>query len=199
MDGVFNAVHHARYIRAAFEVLGSAPESVIDFGFGTGHLLAAVGKELAAYRVSGIEPSPVMFGEGSRRVTEAVAPLKRLALEQVDLASWCARPDHAKRRFELGLCTSVLQYLTDEELEAVIPVLAERVKWLYFTVPTTTELRWMREDDDFVDRWAIERTREDWRAWVRPHFEVVGLRLLESRSRVELDRTPFTDHLYRGW
>lgn len=42
--------------------------------------------------------------------------------------------------FDLGCCTSVFQYLTEPQLAFIIPVLAERCRFLYLTVPTDIEL-----------------------------------------------------------
>ena len=98
------------------------------------------------------------------------------------------------------MCTSVLQYLDDDELELVVPTLARRVKYLYLTVPSATELDHQEQVEQFYDRWAIRRSRQVWREWIGPHFVVVGARLLESRYNVETSRSPFTDHLFRhGW
>ncbi len=198
MDGVFNAAEHARYIRASFEVLGTIPNSVADFGFGTGHMLAAVVRELKPYKIGGIEPSAVVFSSGKALIEQAAAPTNS-ALTQTDLSSWCELNDHARHRYQLGLCMSVLQYLNDGELQQVLPVLARRLKWLYLTVPTAEEARWMKAREGFDDAYAIERTQAELREWLRPHFEPVSARILESRVTLEASDSPFTDHLFRGW
>lgn len=195
MDGIGNAEAHARFLKASFDVVLEEPSSVVDLGFGLGHLFEAVLHAFQPYKAVGIDASPVAHAAVARRV---VPPARtKLSWEQVDLATWCARPDHPKRRFDLGVCTSVLQYLSDDEVEAVVPVLAQRVKWLYLTVPTSTELVWQRTREDFVDAWAHDRPRAFYRDAIAPHFVGVGARLLESRVLVDEADSPFTDHLYR--
>jgi hypothetical protein len=195
MDGVHNAVAHATFLRASFDVVLGEVHSVVDLGFGLGFVFQAVLEAFAPYKALGIEPSPPAFLAAQARLKPPERT--KLRLEQVDLASWCARPDSTKTRFDLGVCTSVLQYLGDEELEAVIPVLARRVRYLYLTVPTAEEFEQQARDEQFVDPWAVQRPRSEWRALLGPHFTAVGARLLESRHAVQETDSRFTDHLYR--
>jgi hypothetical protein len=195
MDGVHNAAAHAAFLRASFDVVLGEVHSVVDLGFGLGYLFQEVLTAFSPYRALGIEPSPPAFAEARARLH---APERtRLKLEQVDLASWCARADSAKTRFDLGVCTSVLQYLDDEELDLVIPTLARRLRFLYLTVPTEEEYEHQAREEQFVDPWAVHRSRAEWRALIGPHFTVVGARLLESRHVSDRGASRFTDDLFR--
>jgi hypothetical protein len=197
MDGVANAVPHATYLKSSFDVAMQSVESIADFGFGLGHLFEAVLKAFQPYKALGIEPSVPAFEAVRFRL---VPPTRtNLKLETVDLVSWCRRPDHPKLRHELGLCTSVFQYLTDDELIEIVPVLARRLQWLYFAVPTEAEYDRLVVDTGFQDPWAIRRPVGWYRELLSPHFERVGQRLLESRVNVPEARSPFVEELFRGW
>ncbi len=196
IDCVYNASAHARFLAASFEVVAQPIASVVDLGFGLGFLFAEVLALLEPYKAAGIEPSAHAFAEGSRRVRAAREA--RVDLEQIDLVGWCSHSEHPRRRFDLGICTSVLQYLEDDELAVVLPVLARRLKYLYVTVPTSAELDDMADRLDFVDHYAISRSRETWRSLLGRHFTLVGARLMESRERLE-GPSVFSDDLYRGW
>jgi hypothetical protein len=93
----------------------------------------------------------------------------------------------------------VLQYLSDAECEEVVPVLAGRVRWLYLSVPTEVEYARLQRDLDFADPWAHVRPKAWYRDLLAPHFDRVGLRLLESRVGSPADESPFTEELFRGW
>lgn len=195
MDGVFNAHAHARYARAAFDVIGEEIASIVDLGFGMGHLFTAVLEVFDPYKALGIEPSPVGFAALAGR---PLGPRPdKVRLEQIDLASWSLRPDTSKDRYDLAICTSVLQYLTDDELEILLPVVSRRAKYLYLTVPTEREREDQARHEAYVDTWAYVRTRQEWRTWLAPHFISVGGRLLESRHSPSRDRSLFTDDLFR--
>lgn len=197
MDGVVNAKAHAAYLKASFDVVMQPVRSVVDLGFGLGHVLREVLDAFRPAKALGIEPSAPAF-ESVRFADLAPAgvPLK---LERLDLLSWCRRPNHPSNRFDLGVCTGVWQYLTDDELEQVVPALATRLRWLYLTVPTDVEFGWQARDEDFVDPYATHRSRGWYRELLSPVWVPVGARLLESRLALSEDDSPFTDHLFRGW
>lgn len=196
MDGIGNAEAHARYLRASFDVVLQPVRSVADFGFGMGRVFEAVLAAFEPFKALGIEPSPVVYDNAASRTL--CGEKTNLALERTDLLTWCRKPDHARLRFDLGVCTSVWQYLDDASLEEVVPVLARRVRWLYLTVPTAEELEQQRADG-FHDRYAIGRPRRWYIDLLAPHFTRVGARLVESRERVEEAESPFTDQLFRDW
>lgn len=197
MDGVTNASSHAAYLKGSFGVVLAEVRSVADFGFGMGHMFEAVLEAFQPFKALGIEPSPSVYEAVRFRNLDRHAT--RLVLENTDLASWCRRPDHPRLRFDLGVCTGVLQYLTEAELDLVVPVLSQRLKWLYLNVPTDEEFDRMAADTGFEDPWAIRRPLAYYTDLLRPHFDRVGTRLLESRVNVDERESPFTDLLFRGW
>ncbi|CAH0991535.1 hypothetical protein SIN8267_01643 [Sinobacterium norvegicum] len=191
MDGMYNARDHAHYLKAVFALDQIAIRSIADFGFGPGHLFSAALDTFKPYRSLGLEPSASAF-------IKAQTVLKRYQpqLLQTDLASWC-RDSSQHKRFDLGICTSVLQYLNDQELAAVIPTLALRVKYLYLTVPTAAEQQRFVEEYQFVDQYAYSRTRQQYRELLSPHFTVVSSRLLESKQFYNDQTSDFTEDLFR--
>lgn len=199
MDGIFNADRHAAYLEACLNLEFVHVESIIDFGYGLGHLFRTMLETFLPARAYGLEPSRYAFRQAARR---GLGPIESMKLELVneDLETWAAREGKRRRArpYDLGLCTSVLQYVPDASLERVLPVMARRVKYLYLTVPTDVELRRQVEEEGFRDRHALHRSRERYRALISPHFTVVSARLLESRTFHDEETTPFSDLFFRG-
>lgn len=195
MDGVVNAEAHAAYVKASFDVVMAAPVSLADFGFGLGRMFQAMIDALRPRRAYGLEPSPTAFEAGRHHLRTPRGT--RLVLEPLDLSAWCGLPDDPARDFDLGVCASVLQYLPDADVGVVLDTLARRCTWLYLSVPTAEEQARLRADYGFQDPWAHVRPRTWYLEQLAPHFEVVGARLLESRSRRGWSESPFTDHLFR--
>ena len=199
MDGVANATGHALYCKSFLELEQISVDSVIDFGFGLGHLFEAFLRILRPRRAEGIEPSPSAFQKVSSR---QIAPSARtsLKLRPLDLVAWAEHISKLKRRprrFELGICTSVFQYLSQKQIELVLPVMAQQVHYLYFSVPTVTEIERQEREFHFRDAYAFERDQSTYLKWLSPHFTVVGCRILESKYYFTTDNTVCSDHLFR--
>lgn len=194
MDGIGNVEQHVGYIKNLFGMEYIDISSIIDLGFGLGHLFEALLKEFIPYKAHGIEPSEYAFNIVKDRDISPVESTK-LKLEQIDIVNWCKK--NQNKRFDLGICTSVFQYLSDEELEFCLPILAQRLKYLYLTVPTDKELDRQVEDLEFKDRYAIRRSRTKYQKLIRKHFTIVSSRVLESKVHFDEETTLFTDLLYR--
>ncbi len=199
MDGIANASQHALYLKALFDVEFVDISSIIDFGFGLGYLFEEVLKTFIPYRAEGIEPSSFAFNEVLER---SISPAEstRLKLRCIDLMTWSnnlSRQKKKGKRFDLGICTSVFQYLTDEEIEKVLPTMANQVRYLYFSVPTKRELERQGEELDFEDKYAIRRSQRKYLRMLKPHFTFIGSRVLESKVYFDEDNTLFTDLLFR--
>lgn len=194
MDGIGNAKEHAAYLKNVFDLDYIDISSVIDFGFGLGHFFEEVLKVFIPYKVYGLEPSLYPYQEVLKR---GIAPVEstKLKLENIDLYSWCNKK--SIKRFDLGICTSVFQYLSEEEIEFVLPIMAERVKYLYFTVPTDKELDSQIEVMKFKDEYAIRRSRTKYQKLLRKHFTFISSRVLESKVHFDETNTFFTDLLFR--
>ncbi len=198
MDGIVNAAQHAKYMAAFFALDYVDISSVIDLGFGLGHLFEEVLKEFMPYKAMGIEPSEYAFNLVKDR---GVSPCDstKLILKQWDLVKWAESVNKKEKSkwYDLGICTSVFQYLTDKELKAVIPIMAKQMKYLYLSVPTDFELKRQVEDLEFEDRYAIHRTKEEYLKLLNPHFTIIGSRILESKAHFDEESTFFTDYLFR--
>ena len=195
VDGVGNAQAHADYLRALFFLDTAYVGSIADFGFGLGHLLRAVTDVFSPQRVLGIEPSRYAFEQLSKADLHTTD--RQVRLLQTDLLSWCLQPDDGFSFFDLGLCSSVLQYLSDDELTQVVPILAKRLKWLYLTVPTDDSYAAMNAQSGFSDRFATPRSAQTYHALLRPHFDIVSSRLLESKRFARGGDSPFSEALFR--
>ncbi len=197
MDGIANAFEHAQYIKYLFGIEFIDISSVIDLGFGMGHLFEEILKTFIPYRAHGIEPSKHPYELVKARDIRPVDSTK-LTLENVDLVRWAQKSGKKyERRFDLGICTSVFQYLSEEEIDIVLPVIAKRVKYLYFSVPTNKELDRQVEDLEFHDEYALRRSRTWYQRKLRKYFTFVSMRVLESKEHFSEEDSHFTDLLFR--
>ncbi len=197
MDGIYDARRRAVALKAIFDAEYVEIGSLIDFGFGLGHLFREMVDVFLPYTAVGIEPSRYVFDQLTQQQLTAVESVD-VTLLPMTLLAWCR--DESQRPtepFDLGICTSVIQYMSDPELKEVIPVLAQRLKYLYLTVPTDVEFRYQREVVDFTDKYAISRSQEEYLELLRGHFTIVGNRVLESNVHFDVNTTFFADLFYR--
>lgn len=195
MDGIFNAREQAAYtyhmLRSEFVEIGS----IVDLGFGLGHLFEAMMAAFVPHTAVGIEPSAHAFHTVKRRSISPVSSTE-LSLYQTDLLTWCTT-EEGQKPFDLGICSSVFQYLTDPEMHAILPLLARRVRYLYFSVPTDVELAYQKKHLGLDDTYAFSRTKEVYREALRPHFTIISKRIVESKVHFDFRNTAFDDDLFR--
>lgn len=206
MDNVGNRKLHLNYIKSFLALEYTDISSLADYGFGLGFLFLEALKTFKPYRAYGLEPSETAYLPGEKRLKKFQVeklPSMKLKLEKIDLLDW-ARNHKLERKnnpkikaYDLGLCTSVFQYLSDDEISLVAEELAHANKILYFSVPTDNELKKQREEVEFTDRFAIRRSREKYIELLSPFFTFVGNRFLESKIHYNEDSTPFSELLFR--
>lgn len=195
MDGIFNAKEYAQATRQLFVDERIHVSQLVALGFGLGHLFREMLVAFHPYEAVGIEPSAHAFH--SVKPAQLRAGLHtQLTLEQTDLVSWCDLPP-PQEPFDLGLCSSVFQYLADEEIEMALPVMARRIKYLFFSVPTDIELAFQAKHLDLDDTYAFSRPKERYLEWLSDHFTIVSRRILESKVHFNLRNSPFNDDLFR--
>lgn len=197
MDGIGNAKQHVDFMQATFALEHIDISSIIDLGFGYGHLFQKAMKAFIPYKACGIEPSTFAFEKASQRKLKPVESTT-LKLYNESLDQWCARADSSQNQFDLGICTSVFQYLTNEQLDFIIPTMSRRIKYLYLTVPTDKELDKQVTDLDFYDRYALKRPRSFYHKKMKGHFVNVGNKVWESQFYFDEETTFFSDLVYRG-
>ncbi len=197
MDCIGNAKQHVNYMKAVFELEHIDISSVIDFGFGYGYLFQKVLKTFIPFKACGIEPSSFAFKKASKRKLKPVESTN-LKLYQESLEQWCQRSDSGQNQYDLGICTSVFQYLTNEQLDFIIPILSRRVKYLYLTVPTDKELGKQVSDLDFYDRFALKRPRDFYFKKMKSYFTNVSSKVWESNFYFNEETTFFSDLVYRN-
>ena len=196
MDCIGNATEHAKYLKSVFALEHIDISSIIDFGFGLGHLFQKTMKTFLPYKACGIEPSSYAFEKATKRKLKPVESTK-LKLYQESIEQWCGRSDSSKNQYDLGICTSVFQYLTNEQLDFIIPILSQRVKYLYLTVPTDKELDKQVSELDFYDRFALKRPRDFYYKKMKGHFTCVSNKVWESNFYFNEETTFFSDLVYR--
>ncbi len=196
MDGIGNRKQHVQYVKSIFELEYVDINSIIDFGFGLGKLFESFVKEFKPYKAFGLEPSKYIFNKMDVKRLQ-VSPNMKISLKNTDLLSWARMQKKGSRYFDLGVCTSVFQYIDSESLLEIIPVLAQKVKYLYLTVPTDKELKRQVCDLDFFDRYALRRSKTFYYKILKNNFTFISSRLLESKTHFHEKNTNFTDLLYR--
>lgn len=187
IDGIGNVKDHSRYVSAYFNIEGVKVRSLVDLGFGTGKLFKEMVKTFRPKRALGLEPSTHIYRRF--RAPEGVRT------EHTDIVSWCRRP--CRGTFDLGLCTSVLQYLSDAEIKEALPVMAARIRHLYLTVPTDVEYERQKSELQFADPYAKIRSQKQYLKLLKPHFTIISNRMLESKLFYTQETTPFSDLLFR--
>ncbi len=202
MDNIGNRKLHLDYLKSFLALEFFDVSSIVDFGFGLGHLFEDALLDFRPYRAYGIEPSESVYSSTSKRIQKTIekkCPTINLNLAKMDLVTWAKKNQELKKpkAFDLGICTSVFQYLTDEEIRLVIAEMAKSVKVLYFSVPTDIELKRQREEVEFFDQYAISRSREKYLKFISPHFTFVSNRILESKYHFNENDTCFSDLLFR--
>jgi len=192
MDGVFNARNHALYLKNFFDLEDVEVKSMIDLGHGLGYLLREFYKTFSPQTAWGIEPSEHAFSQ-----SEKLLRPYDIKLENTDLLSWTKKKWRGKKAIDLGICTGVIHYLPEEEIKKILPVLAKRIRYLYFSVPTNKELDRQISEMDFFDPYAKRRSKSKYLNLLRPHFTIVSSRVLESKYFYSDENTRFTDLLFR--
>ncbi len=197
MDAVCNAKEHIDALKALLTLQEIEIEKLADFGFGLGHLFTYALKKFSPELALGLEPSLPAFKKIKKKIGE-VSTVKDLILLPEDLLTWCQK-DRPKKQmsFDLGICNSVFQYLPSDDLKKIVPILSQRVKFLYFSVPTDLELRRLKKEFDFVDPYALERSRDWYYDLLKPYFTFVSFRLLESKHFFNEQNSSFSDFIFR--
>ncbi len=195
MDNIGNAKEHALYLKSLFQLDYIDVSSIIDYGAGLGVLFKEMLKAFIPYKTIGIEPSPYAFNILKKEKLTDISSMKIKLLNQ-DLKTFCLK-NHSMKSFDLGICTSVFQYLSEDEIEICLPVMARQVKYLYFSVPTNKEFKRQVEDLDFKDEFAIHRSRSWYQKKIKKHFTFISARVLESRHFFSEETTHFTDLIFR--
>jgi len=199
MDNIGNAYEHAQYLKSLFHLEEVAINSIMDFGFGLGHLSLAMGEIFRPRFFYGIEPSLFAYRESLKMfaASSKLYVFKPEQFKQMDLATWAKKSKAKDPVMDLGLCTSVFQYLQDEEIPGIVEAMALKVRYLYFSVPTINEFKRQKEEYDFFDEYAIHRPCDFYRTEMLKHFTIVGNRLLESKVHHNFSTSPFREEFYR--
>ena len=191
MDCIGNVEEHMNYLKSLFDLELIEIKSLVDFGFGQGHMLRGALEAFRPRKSLGIEPSlrPFLEMEAWNKKSE-----NQLTLKRVGVLTWLLKN---KGKFDLGLCNSVFQYISTSNLKKVVPLMAKRVRYLYLTVPTDKELDNQVKEHRFTDSFALKRSRRTYQQILKKDFTFISSRLLESKSFFDEENTHFSNLLYR--
>lgn len=195
MDGVYNAKEHLIYIKSIFDLEEVTIKSIVDLGFGLGHIFEQIPHYLKPYKLVGVEPSLSAFNQVSIK-SEVLQGIK-FRLYNETIQDWIGRKDRFNQQFDLGICNSVLQYLCDDELSETLDGLAQKVKYLYLSIPTNIEYKRQREEFGFVDQYAYKRSKSFYMKLLKKNYTIVSSRLLESKVYFDDRSSNFSEYLFR--
>ncbi len=193
MDGVANAFLHAKYLSTTFRLEGIKIQSLVDLGFGLGFMFEEMVKAFRPKDCQGIEPSRYAFSKAKKRYIKN-KKMEGVSLYNADLLTWCRKEN--QKKFDLGICSSVFQYIDSKDLEICLPILSKRFKYLYLTVPTDKELDRQTVDLEFTDKYALRRPKSFYIELIGAHFNFISSRLVESKYYFDEDNTHFTELLF---
>ena len=191
IDGVFNAKHHARYCKTFFELFDCPSRSIGDFGYGLGDLLREFVKVFRPERIIGTEPSEEAF----QKLTGENWPLSAaVAFYPHTIQDF---PDTYLRDHPLDLiiCNSVFQYIPDSGIEPSFEKMHRLSRFLYFTVPTEKDYRYMKRELNFTDPYAYSRKLSFYRKEIRKYYSFISHNILESKHFQ--NSSHFSFELYR--
>lgn len=198
MDGIANARAHALYLKGLFDLEYIDISTIVDLGAGLGFIAKEMVDVFKPYRFDAIEPSMPAYQKLVEK-WKSIVPIQstQASVSPINITQWCEQVKKNKFVYDVGVCNSVLQYLSKSELEKSIPTLAKHCRYLYLAVPTSLELKRQREEIKFTDHYAFRRPKKFYMQLLRPHFTFVSARLLESKYFFDAKSTFFSDLLYR--
>jgi SAM-dependent methyltransferase len=212
MDAICNAEEHARYLKSFFSLFApdeKAPiKSLLDVGAGTGILFQCFVETLKPHYALALEPSRHALAQYLTHMAQTRGQKKK-KVEWISLGVgeilgadfWSSFLDYPNelgkiqkeerqnrktiKSFDLGVCYSVFQYLSEDEVILLTRFLAKHCRYLYFSVPTNAEYRMMKREFDFVDPYAYKRGKDFYLRIIRKEFRIISCCLLESRRLVQ--------------
>lgn len=181
IDGIYNAENHAGYICELLKLFEISVHSLGDFGFGLGVLLREFISVLKPGKIIAIDPS----GEAVNRliqqkwVSSLNIAVKQSSIEAFEVSYLEKEP------LDLIICNSVLQYLPEKDIPGCFDKLSRICKYLYITIPTSTDYKFMKKVLNFTDPYAYSRSRSFYTRNYKKYFTCVSHNLLESKRTVK--------------
>ncbi|HMV41955.1 MAG TPA: class I SAM-dependent methyltransferase [Leptospiraceae bacterium] len=173
IDGIHNAKEHALYAKSILDLGEVKVKSMADLGFGKAILLKEFTKQFRPERIIAIDPSE-----------EAVSILKKqkwIQSTRHKIYKSTLEKFNPKTKVDLGICNSVFQYISTPNIRKTYEKLAGFCKYLYFSVPTKEDYLYMEKELNFVDPYALVRTKKFYLDSLSPYFTIVSHNLLESK------------------
>jgi hypothetical protein len=121
----------------------------------------------------------------------------KLKLKNQSIEVWLEENKSKKESFDLGICTSVFQYIESISLETIVEKMSKKTRYLYLTVPTNKELKKQIADLEFHDEYAISRSRAFYQRIMKKYFTCVSSKVWESKHFFNEETSLFSDLLYR--
>lgn len=180
IDGVFNAVNHARYVYELMQLFEISIHTIGDFGFGLGILLREFASVFKPKKIVAIDPSAEAI---NRILAEKWISSYNIAIQQNSIELYDSTYLQ-KYPLDLVICNSVLQYVPNNKVEICFEKLSKICKYLYITIPTVQDYKFMKSQLNFTDPYAFSRSKTFYTKLYKKYFTCVSHNLLESKSTI---------------
>ena len=169
IEGIDDAKYRVNYLHSFFQIEQFQIDSILDIGFGKAKLLKEINKIFSPSILVALEPSKYIFD----KLTNKQKNTKVFNLSYLEYTS--------TKIFDLGICNSVLQYISDEEMSFFIKKMAIECRFIYITVPTIQEYKRMQTEVNFFDLYSYSRSSTFYKKIILKYFRFVSHSILESK------------------
>jgi len=190
IDGTFNAVKHADYIKSIFALSEFPIRKIVDIGFGKAKILEQVAKKLHPDHIIALDTSKLMVETlkkktwiGKYNIAIAHTKFEEFNTDYLE-----------KYPLDLAIANSVFQYI--EDVDFSLKKLASIARFSYFSVPTKNDYLRMENELNFKDKYAFSRTKAFYLEILNKYFTRVSYNVLESK--IIREYSYFPAELYRG-
>lgn len=189
IDGTFNAVKHADYIKSIFALSEFPIRKIVDIGFGKAKLLEQVAKKMNPELIIAVDTSSLMVETLKKKpwIGKYNIAIVHSKFEEFNT-------DYLERfPLDLAISNSVFQYI--EAVDSSLKKLASIARFCYFSVPTKNDYLRMENELGFKDKYAMQRTKEFYIKLLEKYFTRVSYNVLESKLVKE--HSYFSAELFR--
>jgi ubiquinone/menaquinone biosynthesis C-methylase UbiE len=177
IDGIFNAKEHSKYCKSFFNLIEIKIKTIADIGFGKGLLLKEFAKQFKPEKIIALDPSKECVDS---LIQEDWIRNYSIAVFHSNFESFQSEFSE-ENCLDLSICNSVFQYFPDSEVEILFEKLSKMSRFVYFTVPTSEDYKYMKESLNFSDPYAYNRSDKFYKKRIYKFFNKISFNLLESK------------------
>lgn len=191
IDGVYNAENHAKYVYELFQLFEISVKSLGDMGFGLGVLLREFAMRFKPKQIVAVDPSDESINNllNKKWHKSFNIAIQKSTIEDFNISYLSENP------LDLLICNSVIQYIPNKNMILIFEKLSKICKYLYISIPTDEDYKYMKEYLNFSDPYAYSRKKKFYLNSWNKYFSIVSHNLLESKFHVA--ESPFLFELFR--